>query len=492
MRHYFLFLLLISAHLCNAQTNQNCNEQANTCPFENAPIRYIAINIHFILSADGRGNFTETDDGDGGAYNGYQRAEDIVTEANEQLEQNTAVWGQNPAGPVCPINFRLFLKGVYFHRTNTPIATNDPLTFYPNQMWGYMANRMIHSESEMNCIFFEAAYGTGQSNSNHVFVHNMWSEYITGEKPTLGTPNPNYWFLGKSARVLLHESFHNNGLASHPFETDFCNDTPTMNPPCWDWNPDPNHPCHNGASNLIMDYNSNLNWSLSSCEICILNTKVQDRYIAQEGGTCPPVNAFFQMPVEVCPQSADFPIWMQASASANETSHFIEIMEVSDPISKSMVSGTYYSNWFPSQAGLMELRSYTDYPFNCLKYYQIKLAVSNTCGDWHEQSQLIYANCYCNPIIETASNTIHALQVSPNPATTQVTFYYTLSTDSRIDIRVHNLLNGAIIEMPQHQVLETAGEHQGSLNTGNYQPGLYVLKISSPENTLHQIFQILE
>ena len=42
-----------------------CNsEDANSCPYDNFPTKYITYNFHFICKEDGTGNFNEKNDGD--------------------------------------------------------------------------------------------------------------------------------------------------------------------------------------------------------------------------------------------------------------------------------------------------------------------------------------------------------------------------------------------------------------------------------------------
>jgi hypothetical protein len=483
----FIFFLFLPAWALQAQIP--CNVSYTGCPSDGAPLRYLRVNLHFIMNAAGEGNFTEIDDGDGGAYNGYQRAEDIVRTANEQLEQNTAVWGQNPAGPVCAIPFRIVLKGVYFHRTNHALAPGPGIRFYPTQMWSYLANNcMVNPDAEVNCMLFDAPSGSGQANGKHLFIHHSWPNYLNGEKPTLGSDAPNLWPLGMCARTLIHELFHNHGLPSHPYQGDLCDDTPTLSPPCWDWNPDPASPCHSGASNLLMDYNAQLNWSLSACEICRLMQLVQPDFIEQEGGACPPPNAFFDLPERICPfKTNNFPVWMEASASFNETRHRIKMEEISAGGGTTMV----FSAEYEGEVGKIDLNAYTGFDFKCQRTYRITLAAGNDCEQWAEQSKNIYIDCFCQgeDTPQQPANPGFSFNIQPNPASGWTTLSYTLETPGTVRIRVHRLLDGNLI-LPEMSSWQTPGPQSLTLDTSAFPAGWYLVHVVQNTSTTVQLLEL--
>ncbi|MEN9613108.1 MAG: hypothetical protein RLZZ628_3922, partial [Bacteroidota bacterium] len=69
----------------------DCNGQdAQTCPYDNQPTKYITMNLHFVCRENGKGNFNETGDGDTppGSNNAYKRAEELMKEINRQLSRN--------------------------------------------------------------------------------------------------------------------------------------------------------------------------------------------------------------------------------------------------------------------------------------------------------------------------------------------------------------------------------------------------------------------
>ena len=118
------------------------------CTDPNA-VKYIRVAFHFIRAEHffvrsvfddclinppvyrtyiGYGNFTANSDGNGDlTYNGYQRAEDIVAKANEELAQNQKQWRETPGvsypATAPPNPLRYVLVGVYFHAND---AAFDP------------------------------------------------------------------------------------------------------------------------------------------------------------------------------------------------------------------------------------------------------------------------------------------------------------------------------------------------------------------------------
>jgi len=99
--------------------------------------KIVNVIVHFILRSNGTGNFNETGDGLGGSYNGYQRAEDLITNAN-------ALWANNqqmylPLGNSTPIEntrVRYVLKGTYFHRSDKHYNGTGLFDFSINNSYG--------------------------------------------------------------------------------------------------------------------------------------------------------------------------------------------------------------------------------------------------------------------------------------------------------------------------------------------------------------------
>lgn len=97
------------------------------------------------------------------------------------------------------------------------------------------------------------------------------------------------------------------------------------------------------------------------------------------------------LPAEVCLSS---PAFADASCSINEDSHFWSIQECT---SNGIGVGVEYSKWFVAQdAGIINLHDLMHElggSFSCNKYYRIKIAVSNSCTQWHETTRVMKFKC---------------------------------------------------------------------------------------------------
>lgn len=457
----------------------DCNaiDPSNPCPFDNAPTRYFKVNIHYVLTEQGDLNFTPSDDGDGGSLNGYVRAEQIIDEANRQTVANSEGWGLNPRPPVCNLNFKLLLNGVYFHYTD--VGLNPARTAYNwGTLWGYLNQQYVNAANEINIFVFEATNASGTANGNHATLHNMWSDYHNGE---VGMQSN--WYITLAARVIWHEVFHNNGLPRHPFEDDGCSDTPTFNPPCWAWSPDPNNRCHTQGSNNLMDYNGYPDWSLSPCQICKINENYQSGYVTNVSNDCPPAVSFFDVDPQVCCNENTPTVIMYGSASVNETRHFIEIYEV-NAIGSTAVKGGYYSNWFFTQAGNVDLRTFCGYPFECAKIYRIKLAVMSGCAPWHETVR--YASC--NLIAEGGN--IKTLDVVPNPATNNISINLDLEQGSHLNVQVFNLIGGGAVKTVATDQAFDAGPSSIGVDVSDLGEGTYLLRVTDNSSVWNKQFII--
>jgi hypothetical protein len=82
-------------------------------------VKYVRVNIHFMLKSNGTGNFTETSDGDGRSYTGYQYAMDHVRAMNGYQGWN--IKANIPPGNSIPIqskNYYYILNSIHFHRND--------------------------------------------------------------------------------------------------------------------------------------------------------------------------------------------------------------------------------------------------------------------------------------------------------------------------------------------------------------------------------------
>jgi hypothetical protein len=211
-----LVFLFIPQALVKSQGTFECSGIIGTHPSllksgyvydPNISIRYVKINIHYMLKTDGTGNFTETTDGVVSAnspYNGYTYAALLVNTANQRLASNPKMnLPPNNATPNYPKQYRFILAGVYFHR-------NSNYYYYPNG--GYLLDLYgVNLGSEIN-IFFDNANGqngggqASMSGSRMVEIRGAWDTYNQwyATNKLIGT-----WAL---AGTITHEIGHNLGL----------------------------------------------------------------------------------------------------------------------------------------------------------------------------------------------------------------------------------------------------------------------------------------
>jgi hypothetical protein len=114
-------------------------------------IKYVRINIHFRLRSDGSGNFTETSDGDGRGYTGYQYAIDHVRWMNYYQGWNElANIPKNHSIPQLSKNYYYILNSVHFERgDNTYYYSGCPSSSDPN----YTLPGGVNVSNVMNLFF---------------------------------------------------------------------------------------------------------------------------------------------------------------------------------------------------------------------------------------------------------------------------------------------------------------------------------------------------
>jgi hypothetical protein len=464
----------------------NCNSlsSGSPCPYDNAPTLAFKVNFHFVQNLQGGLNFSEWSDGAGGNLTAEQRAQQIIDEANKQTEQNDGVWGTNPWPAMCKLNFKVLLNGVYFHRTN--VGLNAAGTAYnPSTLFNYFNNNslFINSGSEINILIFESSFASGIAYGNHATLHNAWSDYIKYEKTQGGD-----WYISLLGRVLWHEIFHNNGLPAHPFQFDACDDTPTLNPPCWAWSSNPNNPCHTNASNNLMDYNEYANWSLSPCQICQVNQNYNPNYVTPIPPNCPLASASFKLKVVYQPSQTDwYKILMDGTLSKNEDRYFIEVVEVAS-LTSDVAVGPYLQKWFMGQIGNVDLESALSFQFQCSRVYRIKLAVMSPCSPWHETVKKFEVQCPeppNDPPIDQISMTI-----SPNPANAQIQLNLDLESVEQLSIHlVHSMTNTVIENVISNTTLQ-AGNHSMFADLQNFPEGLYYVRLQAEDSVTYRPFLI--
>lgn len=123
--HFIIFLFITKINIssqitffCEADESPSYKSGSSSyIPDSSTEVKYIKVNIHFMLKSDGTGNFRQYDDGMGDTnYTGYNYARDLIREANINYANNRKMWlppGNNTDS--LQMKVRLILEGVYFH-----------------------------------------------------------------------------------------------------------------------------------------------------------------------------------------------------------------------------------------------------------------------------------------------------------------------------------------------------------------------------------------
>ena len=143
----FTVVLLSIHHVANAQSfgSNFCGTPDNQAYSPSSPINqcftvdiiqdncttiWLRINIHFFLDNNCQGNIHPLNEGNYSIEDAYEVAEQIIDDANNQLENNKKQWNQEPLWnifeekPAQCVPFRYALSGVFVHCDE--IAMNTP------------------------------------------------------------------------------------------------------------------------------------------------------------------------------------------------------------------------------------------------------------------------------------------------------------------------------------------------------------------------------
>lgn len=490
---------------------------------DSAVIKYVRVAVHFFLPGKlvvkdltdcngaqtpihyvGAGNFTEHGDGfNNNTYNGYQRAEDIIAQANSELDQNHQQWRkandpnvQNPPANVTypefppEVKVRYVLTGVYFHR--------DEQAYSGQTNWNVHQQYGVDPENIINIYYIPNLNASGFANAlggsmKYVFMNDYFN-YIQ--------PTCQEWSLRYSGTLLNHELGHCLGLR-HTWEgLDGCDDTPNgflfdrwngstctnnVRANCWSYNPSiPTCPNSSGGkpcdewrkiSNNLMDYNQYDPHALTQCQIARMNADISgpgNKYVYSCDGCYPP-QAFFAAPsvYKVCPIAlpGSGGLYINAEASVNEDRWLLDICEVNPNNPDICIGNNINTTWQFGEIGVVNLSSF--YTFQPNKTYRIKLTVNSTrCPLNDVYTQLITTlPCTQEDIAGDDDDEQFKLLVN-NPAGETLHIYYTADTEGTLEMRIVNMISGAVslINLPG---TTSIGEFQitqdiSQLQTGNY------------------------
>jgi hypothetical protein len=510
-------------------SKQPSSKSANPAPPTSAPVEfnadkivYIKVAVHFLLPTNnitqtisygaapntktlnysGPGNFTETSDGDGGSYTGFQFAEDLIKNANARLANNIEAQVKNPSlpnsyyTPPPTLNFRYLLVAVFFHRDDAIYNVSGLGGISTiHAKYDYMGNQVMDIyQSPMYNPGNLAGEALSLGGGNKAVVDDDYFSYLIDKSI------PNIWAIEYGIPGLLnHEIGHMLGLAHTWDGDDECEDTPmgveytkfedetTPNicsnlkkrVNCWQWNMPPSdlckaagtvNPCADikNVTNNVMDYTAA--WpskSYTPCQVDKINTDLKlngGTYIRQCQGNCPPPNAFFWINGERFNNCANpnLPINF-VGVGVNEKWFQIRVSEMGVKGSMPIITSV-------GEAGNINLANL--YNFKGGRTYTISLRVDNpacgTCMDVYSKT-ISFEDCptkHYPPVSLVATN--------PFGTNIYVNLDYTREGQTRIQL-VNQLTSDVIVLQNENHV--TADRYNYEFDTTEVAPGNYTLQV---------------
>jgi len=256
-------------------------------------------------------------------------------------------------------------------------------------------------------------------------------------------------------------------------------------PKCWKYDPNnPNCDDWKKISNNLMDYNEEINWSLTPCQICTIYESFagrgrfnQSRFVTQVGG-CPPSSSFFDLPSEFCLPSKISRLWLNGSASFNEKAYSIEINEIDpnqDPNLPISNLTNYFNRHFADIVGKVNLNG-LGYVFEEGKTYVVRLKTIDACGKAVESSKKIKI-IKCTAKGEPEYPDFAALSVYPNPTLSDISVRYEILNEGvRLNCELISGTSGEIVKNLLKNEPKNIGEFIDAYQLTDLQAGNYYLR----------------
>lgn len=471
---------------------------------------YVKANFHFFLNDDCGGSLDPNPGNTGefwlsdwayewpGSAEGYGHAERVIREMNDLMENNQVQAHSGATEAPC-VPLRFVLGDVLFHCVNDDrvFGTNFDFTHY-NEEYG------SNAPPGMNIYYVwrtDGASGEGNTYGLGLQIASLWSNLTLHEFGHNFTLDHTFVFNG------------NDGCSDTPNESfpgwwdrdcDGLSDYNEQNWPCWETLPatDPwctgklcngtiqYSPCCDEANiyNNFMGYNGSQN-AITACQIRRMLTALGKNFpcdiIAQVGGECPPPSPVLGvLPLDLVTEDCSF--CLQGNASMNDEDYKLQIFEL--PVNSTPIL-FHSTGWEEGPAGkfcfsgahgfLYGMKSNTN--------YQAVLTVKNAC-DVEKSVTIEFETPDFDCSEPNDPNGGHALQINPNPGSSQITATITLQERSPIWLMATPTSYAGQSQMLHQSVNQNEGASSVNFSVASWSAGVYSIRLVSSYGIINQQF----